>query len=319
MARRWDWIGAALGLASSLFDIALFARFGLDLDALTSALAGWAGLASFVIGYVALGFVVGRLVIARARILADKERIAAQLALLEETRARVVQSEKLAALGRLAAGIAHEVRNPLGVIRASASMVEEALEPASDDARACAFIREEIDRLDGLITALLAFARPARMRLGEVAVTPLIERAIKLAAADQRTIEVVPRVGDDLPSLQGDADLLTQLVLDLLVNAAEAGAHRVELRVDRSSSGVVIEVADDGPGVSEGDRERVLEPFFTTKPNGTGLGLAMASRIAAAHGGELALADKPGAGAGGRGACFVVQLPSDPRVLLEAA
>jgi len=303
MTRRWDLFGALLGLGGSAGDLWLFARFGLDLGSLMREPSGLMVLVSFVVGYVLLGFVVGRLVMARARILRDKERIAAQLALLEESRARVVQSEKLAALGRLAAGIAHEVRNPLGVIRASASMVEEALPEASDDARACAFIREEIDRLDGLITALLAFARPAHLRLSTVALPPLVERAIKLAT-DGRALEVVPEIEPDLPALRADGDLLTQLVLDLLVNAAEAGAHTIALRARRAEDAVRIEVHDDGPGVSESDRDRVMEPFFTTKPNGTGLGLAMASRIAEAHGGSLELS-----GAEARGACFVIRLP----------
>jgi two-component system sensor histidine kinase HydH len=316
MGRRWDVLGALLGLAGSVLDLWLFALFGLDVASLTREPVGWAILSSFVLGYVGLGFAIGRLVLARAQALADKARIASQLAELEESRARVVQSEKLAALGRLAAGIAHEVRNPLGVIRASASMIGEGFAPESDEGRASTFIREEIDRLDGLITALLAFARPARMRPETVSLPSVVERARKLAC-EGRALRVASQLNVTLPSVRGDADLLTQLVLDLLVNAAEAGASSIEIRAQRSGDRVRVEVVDDGPGIAPDAREKVMEPFFTTKASGTGLGLAMASRIAEAHGGRLELADTPGLE--GRGACFAIVLPLEPAALTEAA
>lgn len=303
MQKRWDLVGGAIGLGVACFDLWMFGLFGLDVAGLAAAPTGWAVLGGFASGYAAAGFVIGRLIIARAR-------IRAQMRALEENRARLVQNEKLAALGRLAAGIAHEVRNPLGVIRASASMVEEAFEEGSDDRRACAFIREEIDRLDGLIGALLAFAKPARMTMGTVALPALIERATKLAS-----IEVERRIEGPLPELRADADLLTQLLFGLLVNAAEAGAKHVEVRARKDESGVAIDVADDGPGIDGENVERVLEPFFTTKASGTGLGLAMAARIVEAHGGTIEVQGKHARG----GACFVIKLPAEGPAALAAA
>jgi two-component system sensor histidine kinase HydH len=307
MNKRWDLLGGAIGLGVACFDLWMFGMFGLELGWLFARPVGWAVLGGFTAGYAAAGFVIGRLVIARSR-------IRAQMRALEENRARLVQSEKLAALGRLAAGIAHEVRNPLGVIRASASMVEEGLPIGGDDQRACAFIKEEIDRLDGLIGALLAFARPAKMSLGTVLLPRLFERAAELARKDG-SIEVDPRVEGSVPELRADGDLLTQLLFGLFVNAAEAGAKHVSVRARKERAGVAIDVADDGPGIDTENVERVLEPFFTTKASGTGLGLAMAARIVEAHGGTIEVRGKHERG----GACFVIHLPAEGPAVLAAA
>ncbi len=319
MTRRWDWIGGALGLTTSAVDLWMFGGWGLDLAGLRGSPLGWAILASFVVGYTALGFALGRLYMARARALADAARIQRQLDLLEQRRAELAQSEKLAAIGRLAAGIAHEVRNPLGVIRASASIVREGLDEGTEDHRACELIEDEIDRLDGLIGALLAFARPARLTVAPTALGPVFDRAVALAR-ESTALEVevpdVPAQAAEASTVQADADLLTQLVLGLLVNASEAGARRAEVRASMDPERARLEVADDGPGVEEEVRGRVFEPFFTTKASGTGLGLAMAQRIVEAHGGRIAVDADPALG----GARFMVELPrGGPAALTEAA
>ena len=308
---RWDLMGGALGGALALFDLWVFGGWGLDLAALRASAAGWAVLLSFPISYSALGFLLGRLGMARSRARADAARIQAQLTELEASRAQVLQSETLAAIGRLAAGIAHEVRNPLGVIRASASLVQESLPAEGEDHRACELITDEIDRLDGLIGSLLAFAKPARLRLESTSLRGVRERAGALAPG-ARAGELELSGGE--AHVEGDADLLTQLVLGLILNAGQVGATRVALAVRDDAEGVELAVADDGPGVAADQRERVFEPFFTTRPEGTGLGLAMAARIAAAHGGALAVDDDAALG----GARFVLRLPRRARQL-EAA
>ena len=328
--RRWDIFGAVLGGVTAVLDLWLFEWVGLDVRGLVGSIGGTTVLGSFVVGYAALGFALGRLFIARQRARADARRIGDQLRALEESRARLASNEKLAALGRLAAGIAHEVRNPLGVIRASASLVEESLDRGSDDQRACELIRDEIDRLDGLIGALLAFAKPARMALAEIEVEPVIAHAIRLATeslgngslspgSERRSFGVNARLELDRP-VRADGDLLTQLVLGLLVNAAEAGAGAAEVRASRHGDRLRVEVADDGPGVDANDASKIFEPFFTTKPTGTGLGLPMALRIAEAHGGTLELAPGRGLREGGAGGCFSFELPlGGPAIAAEAA
>src|SRR5262249_11940369 len=141
----------------------------------------------------ALGYVIGKLLEARTQAREDARTIAAQLHALETSQRAALQNEKLAAIGRLAAGIAHEVRNPLGVIRASASMVREHFTTTDEAYRACEFIREEIDRLNGFITSLLTFSRPAELRLQPVAIEQVVDRALQLTGEDcqRRSISVV--------------------------------------------------------------------------------------------------------------------------------
>lgn len=316
--RRWDIVGLVVGLATSALDLWVFAWVGSDLSVLYETTPGNLALGSFVVGYGLVGGVSGRLYMARQRSRADAARIEAQLEALEDSRLQLAQSEKLAALGRLAAGIAHEVRNPLGVIRASASMVQDAFDGGTEDHRACELIVDEIDRLDGLIGALLAFARPARMELSPTELRPVVERAATLAA-EARDVAVETDVDADV-IVRADGDLLTQVVLGLVVNAAEAGASRVGVRAGREGAAVELTVADDGSGIADEDEPRLFEPFFTTKDTGTGLGLSMATRIVEAHGGQIAVRRGAGLGEGGRGACFALTLPVDgPAVVTEAA
>jgi len=315
--RRWDIIGSALGFGIAVFDLGMFAWSGLDVPGLTQSFVGLSVLAGFTTGYGAFGFASGRLYMARLRSQADAAHIAAQLVEIEESRFKLAQSEKLAALGRLAAGIAHEVRNPLGVIRASASMVQEELEVGTDDHRACELITNEIDRLDGLIGGLLAFAKPARMALTTTPLAPVLEHAAKLAT-EANGIEV--SADDNDLAVRADRDLLTQLLLGFFLNASQAGAAHVRVRATQTQTRVRVEIADDGSGIDEADVARVFEPFFTTKDTGTGLGLSMAARIVEAHGGTIEVVQDAGLGEDGRGACFTVQLPVEgPSVVTEAA
>jgi two-component system sensor histidine kinase HydH len=250
---------------------------------------------------------------ARARSRRDARTIRDQLRVLEATQEAALRNEKLAAIGRLAAGVAHEVRNPLGVIRASASMVQESFDPGSEPHRACDFICEEIDRLNGLITSLLTFARPAEPRLAPIHPEKLIDRALSVSAGEleRRRIEVLRQADPGLPEFVADPDLLVQLLLDLVTNAAEALGQggRIEVRLQGSPEFVCFEVADDGPGVPRDATEKVFEPFYTTKATGTGLGLAMTARIAQSHGGGIRVVEGAGAGPGGEGACFRIELP----------
>ncbi|MGH7290601.1 MAG: two-component system sensor histidine kinase NtrB, partial [Myxococcota bacterium] len=306
-ARRWDLYGGLAGLALGAIDTALLLASGVEMT-VGGRDATLAVGATFGSSFSALGFLLGRLVLARARARSDADTITRQLAELEETQAAWLQSEKLAGLGRLAAGIAHEVRNPLGVIRASATMVQESFDPADEAFRACQFIREETDRLDGLVKSLLGFARPTELRSASCSIEKLFDRVLQLADAElrARSIEARRDVDPRLGELRGDPDLLAQMLLDLVTNAIEAMEHGgpLELRARALSSDALLEVADGGPGIPDAETARIFEPFHTTKPRGTGLGLAMARRIASAHGGTLEAVQAQGAGHAGAGACL---------------
>jgi two-component system sensor histidine kinase HydH len=311
---RLAWWGLGLGVATGVADVALGLRLGMDFRIADRDVTAFVA-AFLATGYAALGFAVGHLVDARARARRDAETIRRQMRELEESQRVAAQNEKLAALGELAAGVAHEVRNPLGVIRASAAMVQESFDPGEEPYRACRFICEETDRLNGLITSLLGFARPTRPRPQLLSMEKVLDRALQLGGPDleRRRVEVERRVHPGIPQLAADPDLLAQMVLGLLTNAAEAlgSGGRVELRVEPrpAGEGLVLDVADSGPGVSLEDAGRIFDPFYTTKDTGTGLGLAMAARIVQTHGGHIEVIQGAGAGPGGRGACFRVQLP----------
>lgn len=315
--RRFDLLGLAAGAAAGAFDASAFVFFGADLTLAGRDVTALV-LGGFLASFAATGFAVGRLAMARERARRDAGTIKRQLAALEETQARALQNEKLAALGRMAAGVAHEVRNPLGVIRSAAQVVGEGLEPGGEEARASAFILEEIDRLDGLVRGLLDFARPAPVRRAPLDLGRTLDRACQLAAPvlEERKIEVEREgVWPDARAARGveaDPDLVAQLLLDLLVNAAEATSDggRVVVRAEALPRGVALEVADSGPGVADTEADRIFEPFYTTKPRGTGLGLAMAERIVRSHAGTIAVRPGGGAGPAGAGACFRIELPA---------
>jgi len=312
----WQWIGCAAGAAVGGLDGLLMASLGARVEVAGRDVEG-ALLGLSALSFAVLGFVIGRLIQARARAKRDAHTIERQLASLERTQRRLVEQEKLAAIGRLAASIAHEVRNPLGVIRASAAMLQESFRPGEDPHRACDFICEEIDRLNSLIGALLGFARPTEPRREPVALEQVLKRALGLAegALDERGIELVREGEAPRRELLLDPLLISQLVYGLVSNAVEALEHGgcIALRLREEARCSVIEVADSGAGITAEHASQIFEPFFTTKASGTGLGLPMAKRIAEAHGGRLRCLDGRGTGPRGRGACFRVELPVDER------
>jgi two-component system sensor histidine kinase HydH len=323
MKRRWSIWGLVAGALMGLGDLTAFLALGLEMR-----VAGRGVLTEvmilFMVTYGVLGFVIGKLMEARAQARADARTIELQLRALEASRRVALQNEKLAAIGRLAAGIAHEVRNPLGVIRASASMVQEHFSPGEEAHRACEFIREEIDRLNSLITSLLTFSRPAELRLQSVLIEQVIDRALQLTNEElqRRGITVVRERENTSLTVTADPDLIAQVIFGLVINAAEAIGEQgsVILRTLSEHEHVIVEVVDTGPGVSPADAERIFEPFFTTKASGTGLGLPMAARIIRAHGGLIEVAPREGAGKGGVGARFRVRLPiAGPAELQEQA
>ncbi len=302
MIQRFDrWWGLALAVLVIAGDTALAralgVRFGIggrDATVLVGVFFGSSfALLGYLLGYVAEGQRHARE--AASLIQQQADAIAA-------TRARLAQSEKLATLGQLATAIAHEVRNPLAVIRSAAQSLAESAAPAAEESRrACTFIIEEIDRLSNVVTSLLAFARPLQVDARPVAVVDLLARARLLAGDELAAKAVVLRCETpaDLPPVRADADLLCQVLLGLLANAREAvpAGGEVSLAARRAGAAVEIDVADSGPGVPPAMRAQIFEAFFTTRPRGTGLGLAVARQIVEAHGGRIAVGERPGGGA----------------------
>ncbi len=233
---------------------------------------------------------------------------------LEQAQADARRSERLAALGQLSAGLAHELRNPLGVIEASAeTLIKKQQSPDSLTGELGGYILSEVNRLNTLVSRFLNFARPLKLDLRPREITPVVEAALK-AVHDRwpdAKVKVERRYAENLPQVAVDADLCDQVFTNLVINAYEAMPEGGELRtsVDRSNSdgrpGVEIEISDTGPGIPAEVREEIFNPFFTTKKNGVGLGLSIVSKIVDDHGGRIQVTSEPG-----QGACFRVFLPA---------
>jgi signal transduction histidine kinase len=233
---------------------------------------------------------------------------------LEQAQADARRSERLAALGRLSAGLAHELRNPLGVIEASAeTLIKKQPSSVSLTGELGGYILSEVNRLDTLVSRFLNFARPFKLDLRPQEITSVVEAALK-AVHDRwpdAKVEVERHYAENLPQVAVDADLCEQVFTNLVINAYEAMPEGGKLRmsVARSNSdgrpGVEIEVGDTGPGIPAELREEIFNPFFTTKKNGVGLGLSIVSKIVDDHGGHIRVTSEPG-----QGACFRVFLPA---------
>lgn len=233
--------------------------------------------------------------------------------------ARVLQSEKLAAVGTLAAGLAHEIRNPLNGAKLHVTFLERGLMRSGGDPDmldALRTVRDEIARLSGLVTDFLDFARPRQTHRAATSMRALCERAAQLirpeAAGESVRIEVDLPPSDILVTL--DAGKMEQVLLNLVRNAIESvaptGGGVVSIRVRREAKRAVLEVQDNGPGLSE-PTAPIFDPFFSTKPRGTGLGLSIVHRIVSDHDGTIGFESRPGH------TVFRVSLPIEPRPVVE--
>ncbi len=227
--------------------------------------------------------------IATVRDLSEQKRQAAERLRL---RRKLLRSERLAALGEMAARIAHEVRNPLAAIGAAALAIEEdeaGGEMAREQASA---IGAEVRRLDTILNDLLRFARPRPVKRRAVDVSKLVLDAVNVARADPLSEGVQFSIEAEEPCfVRADADGLRQVLMNLLRNAVEAcgSSGRVTSSAKCSEGCAVVEVSDTGPGLSKNTRKRAFEPFYSTKSRGTGLGLPISRRIIEEHGGKLRL------------------------------
>jgi len=232
----------------------------------------------------------GRLA-AKVRELTDANRAVA------DARESLLRSEKLATVGRLAAGLAHEVGNPLGAVEGYVELARARLPPAPhpDLVDALSRISTAAQRIDRTVRDLLDFARPATPALAHLDLGAVVDGSLRLASVQPRfrRVEVDVALAAGLPRVVAEEHQLSQVLLNLLLNAADAmksGGHvRVEARREADGS-VVLAVGDSGPGIAPADLPRVFDPFFTTKEpgEGTGLGLAISHRIMESFGGEIA-------------------------------
>jgi two-component system sensor histidine kinase HydH len=226
------------------------------------------------------------------------------------------RAERLAALGQLSAGLAHEIRNPLGVIKGSAEILTQKLDNSNPLAKELAgYIYTEVNRVSALVSRFLDFARPSQLELRASDLAQVVERCLKTVSEQGACAKVnIHRdFASGLAKVMLDQDLCDQVFTNLLMNACEAmgeqgGDLRVRVRAENAKegeAGVTAEIEDSGPGVPRELKEQIFNPFVTTKKSGVGLGLAIVSKIVDAHGGSLNLVSEPG-----QGACFRVTFPA---------
>jgi signal transduction histidine kinase len=232
---------------------------------------------------------------------------------LREAEAAVRRSERLAALGQLSAGLAHELRNPLGTMRVSAEMLAKNVAAENELAREMAgFIASEVDRTNSLVTRFLEFARPLQLKPAVVDITEVLDRAVTLVERDapQYRVTFYKNYSPDLAPFPLDAELMERVFYNLLLNAAQASAESGAITVKTRAVDGTAEVAviDRGPGVDPKIMEQIFNPFFTTKPDGVGLGLAIVSKIVDEHGGRITVESEPA-----KGTVFRVYLPIQPK------
>jgi signal transduction histidine kinase len=231
---------------------------------------------------------------------------------LQEKKKALERRERLAALGQMAAGVAHEIRNPLGGIGLYASLLERDLSAQPELLDYVRKMTVGIRNLESIVTDILAFAGEADARRQAAPLAPIVERAIAQVApkAELRQVTLATGAGSDGATVWGDPGQIERALINLLLNAIDAAGSRghVWLCVETAAgpgSPCRIVVEDDGPGIPPGVAHRLFDPFFTTKDTGTGLGLAIVHRIAEANGGFISAANRDGGGAR-----FILSVPA---------
>ena len=248
---------------------------------------------------------------------------------LEQAQAEARRSERLAALGQLSAGLAHEIRNPLGVIKGSAEMLTQKVAASNPLATELAgYISTETNRLSALVTRFLDFARPLHADLAPGDVSTVLDRALNDVAQFWKgaPVRVEKEYQPNLPLVALDEGLCEQAFVNIIQNAYDAmgaedgGVLRVGVSTARRSTrdgdnvdGLEVRIADSGPGIPPELREQIFNPFVTTKKSGVGLGLSIVSKIVDGHRGSIRIEESPSAGVNdekNQGACFVMFFPA---------
>lgn len=242
------------------------------------------------------------------------DMLATQAERLARARERMARSENLATVGALAAGVAHEINNPIGIIQANCEYLLRLLKPQSEAREEIEAILAEARRVQGIVAQMIDLSKPKAEALAECDAKALAEemRSFVFSRRSLGEIKTPMRCEEPPPMLWADANQIKQALLNLYLNAAQAVGETgtVETRIRRRDGGERVEIAilDSGPGIEDEALRRAFDPFFTTRADGTGLGLAVTRRIVEDHGGEIELERRPEGGTAAR-----LVLPAAPR------
>jgi signal transduction histidine kinase len=237
--------------------------------------------------------------------------LGAQADQILEIEEQLRRTDRLSTLGELSAGMAHEIRNPLGSIRGTAEILKDGVDPDDPRHEFAEILVKEVDRLNRVLEDFLRFARQTPLEQGRFDLNAVVREVLDLTRrqAERSDVAVIVTLGE-LPLLTGDGGQLRQALLNLVLNALQAMPQGGQLTVTthRADGQAEVMVADSGPGIPAGEEERIFKTFVTTRPDGTGLGLPISQRIVISHGGQLTLRNHPG-----KGATFTIALPLSGR------
>jgi len=251
--------------------------------------------------YNVVALVTGLLVEREQRARRDVEQKMVEMQAMEQ---QLIRAGRLQSLGELTAGLAHEIKNPLASLKAASAIVADEIPETSPRRKMVVILDKEIDRMAALLERFLSFARPGHLTFADIRPGHAVEQAIALVKpqADVRRVVLQVEAPAAASVIRGDPDKLTQILLNVLLNAVQFSPEggRVDVRCQEQSLPhgrfVVVSITDQGRGIRPEDRERIFDPFFSTRENGTGLGLAIASRLMDEHQGYIEVANSPGQG-----------------------
>ena len=304
------FLATALGIAS--LGIAIFTLFSRSLAAPLKSLAK-ASKTIATHGDIDVDLEVDGGSLPETRELAEAfthmlKAIALHQSKLEEAYHEMMEQKSLAEIGHFAFSVAHEIKNPLGIIQGALDILKK---PEADEkikATMIGYVEDEIRRLNRIIQDFLAFSRPQKLRFEEVELNQLVRELIRKMALEwnEKGIQIEDQTSQEPAYARADGDLFIQALLNIAKNACEATnpPGKVIIKTAEKDGWWVVQIIDEGPGITQEDRERVFEPFFTKKDTGTGLGLAFAKKIVSAHGGQISIKkNKP------KGTMVLVEIP----------
>ena len=247
------------------------------------------------------GLLIGLLADTQRKLTRQYQRAAVSLETanreLMESHEQLKRADRLSALGEIAAGLAHEIRNPLAGIKGALEIVQARVNVGTPEAEFSGIAATEVARLDSLVGEFLEYARPRDPEFRMARLSDVIDHVVLLLRPEAEHAGIRIAHGDTagLPDLRMDAEQIQQVVFNVALNGIQAGPPDSELSIRTSyeQGWATLEVVDRGPGVAAEHRHRLFDPFFTTKTHGTGLGLAVSHRIMAAHGGRIDVVDAP--------------------------
>ena len=228
---------------------------------------------------------------------------------LQKAFEKLKRADRMAALGQISAGIAHEIRNPLGSIKGSVEILDPEIPPDHPKREFVAIIKEETARLNAIVNEVLKFARPLKPSVEPVSINELIESTLILfrKQAEYSKVELSTSLNQKLPTMRLDPSQMRQVLLNVILNAAQAMKEGGRLTITSGigeNDSVAIEISDTGSGIEDENLDRIFDPFFTTKTQGTGLGLSISHQLVANHGGTITARNNPD-----RGVTIRIEIP----------